>query len=92
MEEFDLLVTAEDVTRIKPFPDLFLAAAEKLGLAPEECLVVEDSLNGLKAGQNAGMRVLVVPNDVTKYCTFEGDLRLCDSLAQVDFDALMADF
>lgn len=92
LEEFDLLVTAEDVTRIKPFPDLFLAAAEKLGLAPEECLVVEDSLNGLKAGQNAGMRVLVVPNDVTKYCTFEGDLRLCDSLAQVDFDALMADF
>ncbi|MDY3618398.1 HAD family hydrolase [Agathobaculum sp.] len=92
LDQFDLLVTAEDVTRIKPFPDLFLAAAEKLGLAPEECLVVEDSLNGLKAGQNAGMRVLVVPNDVTKYCTFEGDLRLCESLAQVDFDALMADF
>lgn len=92
LADFDLLVTAEDVTRIKPFPDLFLTAAERLGVAPAECLVVEDSLNGLKAGQNAGMRVLVVPNDVTKYCTFEGDLRLCESLAQVDFDALMADF
>ena len=71
-----MFVTAEDVTRIKPFPDLFLTAASKLALSPGECLVVEDSLNGLKAGQNAGMRVLVVPNDVTKHCKFEGDLRV----------------
>ena len=92
MQYFDLLVTAEDVERIKPNPDLFLKAAEKLGCTPAECLVVEDSLNGLLAGRNADMRVLVVPNDVTKYCTFEGQYRLCDSLADVDVPSLIAEF
>lgn len=89
---FDLLVTAEDVERIKPHPDLFLKAAEKLGCTPEQCLVVEDSLNGLLAGQNARMRVLVVPNEVTKHCPFCGQYRLCQSLAEVDVPALIAEF
>lgn len=92
MQYFDLLVTAEDVERIKPHPDLFLKAAETLGCAPEECLVVEDSLNGLTAGLNAGMRVLVVPNDVTRHCAFAGQYRLCASLTEVDVPALIADF
>ena len=89
---FDLLVTAEDVERIKPHPDLFLKAAEKLSCTPEECLVVEDSLNGLLAGLNAHMRVLVVPNDVTKYCQFDGQYRLCNSLADVNVAQLIAEF
>ncbi|MDO4270667.1 MAG: HAD family hydrolase [Eubacteriales bacterium] len=92
MRYFDLLVTAEDVERVKPYPDLFLKTAEKLGCSPAECLVVEDSLNGLTAGRNAGMRVLIVPNDVTRYCAFEGQYRLCGSLADVDVPALIADF
>ncbi|MBS6397455.1 MAG: HAD-IA family hydrolase [Clostridiales bacterium] len=92
MKYFDLLVTAEDVENIKPEPDLFFKAAEKMHSAPEECLVVEDSLNGLKAGINANMKVLVVPNDVTKYCTFEGQYRKADSLAQVNVAELIADF
>ncbi|WP_125115565.1 HAD family hydrolase [Agathobaculum sp. Marseille-P7918] len=89
---FDLLVTAEDVERIKPHPDLFLKAAEKLGCTPDECLVVEDSLNGLLAGLNAHMRVLVVPNDVTKYCQFEGQYQLCQSLTEVNVPQLIANF
>ena len=92
LQYFDLLVTAEDVSRIKPFPDLFLAASSKLSCAPDECLVVEDSLNGLLAGKNAGMRVLVVPNDVTRHCDFKGQYLLCDSLAEVDVPALIAKF
>lgn len=92
MQYFDLLVTAEDVICIKPHPDLFLKAAEKLGCAPAQCLVVEDSLNGLLAGLNAGMRVLVVPNDVTKHCAFEGEYRMCDSLARVDLHSIIKDF
>lgn len=89
---FDLLVTAEDVEHIKPHPDLFLKAAEKLGCTPDECLVVEDSLNGLLAGLNAHMRVLVVPNDVTKYCQFEGQYQLCQSLTEVNVPQLIANF
>ena len=51
----DALVTSEDVERGKPFPDLFLKAAEKLGMPPEHCIVMEDSEVGIEAAQNAGM-------------------------------------
>ena len=52
---FDLLFSAERVARPKPAPDVFLTAAEALGMKPEECLVVEDSENGSKAAKAAGM-------------------------------------
>lgn len=92
MEYFDLLVTAEDVARIKPNPDLFIKAAERLNCSCEECLVVEDSRNGLLAGQNANMRVMVVPNDVTKYSMFEGAYRVYNSLEDVNIPTLIAEF
>ncbi|HEX3673342.1 MAG TPA: HAD-IA family hydrolase [Rhizomicrobium sp.] len=49
--------SAEHVTHSKPAPDLFLYAASALGIAPAECLVIEDSVNGVRAGLAAGMRV-----------------------------------
>lgn len=49
--------SAEHVTHAKPAPDLFLHAAEALGVAPAQCLVIEDSVNGVLAGRAAGMRV-----------------------------------
>jgi len=59
MEKFgirvDAVVTSEDVKRGKPNPDLFLCAAERLGLSPERCIVVEDSDVGIEAARNAGM-------------------------------------
>ena len=56
--ESDALVTSEDVTRGKPHPDLFLAAAEKLGARPGECIVVEDSDVGIECARNAGMMAM----------------------------------
>ncbi len=58
---FNAFVTGSDVTRQKPFPDIFLAAAEKLGIDPSECLVIEDSLNGIRAAKAAGMTSVAVP-------------------------------
>lgn len=52
---FDLLFSAESVPNPKPAPDVFLAVAEKIGMKPEECLVVEDSRNGSLAAKAAGM-------------------------------------
>lgn len=52
---FDLLYSAERVARPKPAPDVFLAAAEGLGMKPEECVVIEDSENGSRAAKAAGM-------------------------------------
>lgn len=51
---FNALVTGSDVTRQKPFPDIFLKGAELLGVEPSECVVIEDSLNGIRAAQAAG--------------------------------------
>jgi HAD superfamily hydrolase (TIGR01509 family) len=49
--------SADHVAKAKPAPDLFLHAAEKLGVPPDQCLVLEDSVNGVVAGRAAGMRV-----------------------------------
>lgn len=59
---FSALVSSESVARGKPEPDVFLAAAEALGLPPESCFVVEDSLAGARAARAAGMACLVVPS------------------------------
>lgn len=61
---FEIVVTQEDVTRSKPAPDMFLLAAEKMGVAPEKCLVFEDSKLGIQAAKSAGMAsVFVTPAD-----------------------------
>jgi len=53
-------VTAEDVKAGKPTPDCYLLAAEKLGVAPADCLVFEDASVGIEAGEAAGAKVIVV--------------------------------
>lgn len=59
---FDHVITSESVPRGKPNPDVFLAAAKALGVAPAKCLVFEDSLIGVKAAVAAGMSVACVPS------------------------------
>ncbi|MGH7050468.1 MAG: HAD family hydrolase [Acetobacteraceae bacterium] len=59
---FRIVVTRNDVTRGKPYPDLFLQAAMLLGVPPAECLAVEDSLNGIRAAHAAGMMPVMVPD------------------------------
>ena len=62
---FDALITGSGLPS-KPAPDVFLKAASALGAEPKRCLVLEDSLNGIKAGRAAGMTVMMVP-DVFPY-------------------------
>ena len=57
---FPVVVTAEEVEHGKPAPDLFLLAAKRMGVAPEECLVFEDSLLGITAAERAGMGAVLV--------------------------------
>ena len=59
---FDYIKTGESVEHSKPAPDIFLQAAEALGCRPEECVVVEDSRNGVLSGVRAGMRVVLIPD------------------------------
>jgi HAD superfamily hydrolase (TIGR01509 family) len=57
-DDFDAIVTGNDVQRKKPDPQIFLLAAERLKLEPANCLVIEDAPNGIRAGKSAGGRCL----------------------------------
>lgn len=57
-EEFSAVISASDVTRQKPDPEIFLLAAARAGIDPCDCLVCEDSTSGVKAGKAAGMTVV----------------------------------
>lgn len=59
---FQTIITGDRVERCKPAPDIFLLAARELGIAPENCLVIEDTPNGVRAGLAAGMQVIMVPD------------------------------
>ena len=59
---FDAVVSGQDVQRGKPAPDIFLYAAQRLGLDAAQCYVFEDSLNGIRAGHAAGSRAIMIPD------------------------------
>jgi beta-phosphoglucomutase-like phosphatase (HAD superfamily) len=61
-DKFQVIVTRDDVAHGKPFPDVFLRAAELLDVLPAECLAVEDSMNGVRAAHAAGMMPVMVPD------------------------------
>lgn len=81
---FDLFVHGDEVRQAKPAPDIFLLAAERLGVEPGQCRVFEDSLNGVRAATAAGMPVymvpdLVAPDDFAR----EHALGIYDDLGQI---------
>lgn len=70
---FDLILTSEDFEESKPSPDCYLKAAARLGLSTDECVVFEDSFNGMKSGRAAHMAVVGVastnaPEAIAPYC------------------------
>lgn len=77
---FDATVTGDEVAQIKPHPDLYDKCARILGVQPENCLVFEDSLNGVKAAKQAGMCCVAVPNRVTRGLDFSLADQVVDSL------------
>lgn len=81
---FDVIVTGNQVEHSKPHPEIFLRAAEQLGISPASCVVVEDSPNGVRAGHAAKMFTVMIPD--LHPCTAE--LRpllwhLCDTLTEL---------
>lgn len=84
----DVLVTADDITNGKPDPEPYARAAEALGVAPGECVVVEDAPAGITAAKRAGMRVIAVTSTYPAEALGEADLVL-GSMHEVA-DALVA--
>jgi HAD superfamily hydrolase (TIGR01509 family) len=88
IRDWDAVVTAEDAENKKPAPDIFLAAARKLGVAPEHCVVIEDAIHGLQAAKAAGMRCVALAQSFSADSLQEADLvrdRIADlTLADLD--------
>ena len=63
---FNILQSSEGIKNGKPDPEIYLTAIEKLGLAPHECAVLEDSSNGARAGKSAGCYTIAIPSEYSK--------------------------
>jgi HAD superfamily hydrolase (TIGR01509 family) len=89
-EHFEFLLTAGDITHGKPHPEIYQLAAARLGLATSECLVLEDSHNGCKAGVTAGAYTVAVPSPHSADHDFTGAKFIADSLADPRIRAVLA--
>jgi HAD superfamily hydrolase (TIGR01509 family) len=88
---FQVVLSSELVERGKPAPDVYLAVAERLGVAPGRCAAIEDSTNGLRAATAAGMRVVAVPNrafppDPTAVASADAVVESLDDLTEAVVD------
>jgi HAD superfamily hydrolase (TIGR01509 family) len=90
LEFFDALATRYEVEHVKPDPALFLLALHKLGVAPHEAVVLEDSPNGAKAALAAGIPCVVIPNTVTKHLEFPNGVIRLETLQNVTLEDLQA--
>jgi len=87
MDSFNAIITGLDVKKKKPFPEIYLKAADSLGLKPDNCLVVEDAVSGIEAGKAAGCRCLAVTSSFDAAALNEADW-ICDSLLSVPEEVL----
>ncbi len=81
-QHFSVVVSADDVIHNKPEPDCYLLAVKKLGLAPEQCLAIEDTAHGLQAALRAGIRCLAIPTHMSRLHDFSGAEAVLDDMEQ----------
>jgi sugar-phosphatase len=86
---FEAICSAENELRGKPHPDVYLTAARKLGLAPERCLAIEDSIAGVTSAKAAGMKCIAVPlPELRRDPRYGSADSILDSLVQIDIQLL----
>jgi beta-phosphoglucomutase-like phosphatase (HAD superfamily) len=94
LDWFAVVATSDDVggdpRRTKPAPDIFLAAADRLGVTPDKCVVLEDSPNGVAGARAAGMAVVAVPGPMTRGLDFGAADLVVPSLVGLSLDTLGA--
>jgi len=80
-------INGNDVKRKKPDPELFLIAAERMGIEPAQCVVIEDAPNGVQAAKTAGAKCIAVTNSTIAAKLSKADL-ICDSLEQINIETI----
>lgn len=84
---FDVKVCAADITKSKPDPEIFLMAAQRLGVEPAACAVVEDSINGLRAAKAAGMYAIGITTTFPRQALSDAD-QIVDGFDEIDVDEI----
>ena len=87
--QFHHFSTVDDTGHVKPHPSLFLHAASQLGVDHAEAVILEDSLNGLKAAQAAGIRCIAAPSPMTQHLDFNGAWQRIPSLEALSLETLL---
>jgi HAD superfamily hydrolase (TIGR01509 family) len=82
-EFFSVVVSGDSVELGKPHPDIYLHTTKKLGVPPEECLVIEDSINGVKSAKKAGMTCIAIPDKRLNQEEFQTADLIIDSLDKI---------
>ena len=86
IEWFDVIAAGDVVANKKPAPDIYHYALEKMALDQSQCLVFEDSENGIKSSSQAGLETIITINNYTKNHDFDGALIVLDDLGEPDKD------
>jgi len=84
---FDIAISRDDVTNSKPHPEPYLMAAKRLEVKIEECLVLEDSMTGVRAGLDSGAQVVAISHIIS--ITTEKNLRVISNLSEITFKQLV---
>eukprot|EP00904_Undaria_pinnatifida_P009252 jgi/Undpi1/5457/HiC_scaffold_2.g00736.m1 len=82
LDKFDLILAGDDVSQRKPHPMIYKLASEKLGVPPERCMVIEDSLIGLEAALGARMNCVITYTESTKSQDFAGSVKVYPDLGE----------
>lgn len=86
-ETFDAIISGNNVKHTKPAPDIFLLAAEKMGIDPKDCLVIEDALSGIQAAKASGAKCLAITSSFTPEILIGADFYAPD-LAHIPAEAV----
>jgi len=86
-DTFEAIISGEDVERKKPFPDIYLLAAQKIGLSPHDCVVVEDAVSGVAAAKAAGCKCLALTTSFPSEKLQQADWIVKD-LSEADLNSL----
>jgi HAD superfamily hydrolase (TIGR01509 family) len=83
LPHFEFVVTEADYVNSKPAPDPYLLGLEKMAIARERCLVIEDSPRGLRSAISAGLDCIVIRNHLSRHFTFDGAYRVVDNYTEL---------
>lgn len=83
LDDCQVITSGEEVARGKPHPDIYLLASNRLGLAPDKCLALEDSVAGCQAANSAGMITIAIPSPLIKKADYSCAHIVCPTLNEV---------